>query len=152
MSKRDEDKEKFDKLQQQREWMEKYGWVYHYENFPGENQVANIHTHGFEENYNHMDFQIVLKYHPDLVQGIFNTLYYHVKRGKVYESGKYYSEVVSGYDVLMQTFEENGRELLRVILPDENGLFPQSPNCNPIYKLQTMPLPSYGGNNEGFVH
>lgn len=152
MSKRDDHKEFLEKKLQEREWMAKYGWVYHYVSFPGENQIANIHTHGFEENYNHIDFQIVLKYQTELVQGIFNALYYHVKKGKVFESGKYYSEVVSGYEVLMQTFEEDGREVLRVILPDEKGLFPQSPDCNSIYKLQIMPLPNYKNEEDGLIH
>ena len=62
--------------------------------------TCNAHTHGMEK-YGHMDFQLVLKTHPD-------------------------------------EFEETGRTVLRIIIPDDENRFPEDEKCMEVYRLQLL--------------
>jgi hypothetical protein len=124
------DKEKF--------MMEKYGWVVHFVfDTNGElDGLANIHTHGLLENFNHKDFQIVLPLdskdsHPLLV-GIVNQ----IKDGRKFEADIATSNVIYNYDVFFKEFKEKDRTVLRLILPDPNGKFPNEKDCIDPYNRQ----------------
>lgn len=60
--------------EKEKQMIEEHGWVFHYvyETKGGElNGLANIHTHGIEENFQHKDIQVVL---PIMAQTIHSIL------------------------------------------------------------------------------
>ncbi|MFJ8258624.1 DUF4262 domain-containing protein [Peribacillus asahii] len=97
---------------------------------------ANYHTHGVQENFNHMDFQIVLNMDPEVANDIFFTLIDDINKGKRFEEGKEYSDILEGFKVTFKQYREMGRDVLRVLLPDEDGIFPTEENCDEYYKTQ----------------
>ncbi|HWL22650.1 MAG TPA: DUF4262 domain-containing protein [Ureibacillus sp.] len=97
---------------------------------------ANYHTHGVQENFNHMDFQIVLNMDPEVANDIFFTLIDDINKGKRFEEGKEYSDILEGFKVTFKQYREMGRDVLKVLLPDEDGIFPTEENCDEYYKTQ----------------
>ena len=41
-------------------------------------------------------------------------------------------------DIRLDEFEETGRKVLRVIIPDGNNIFPEDEHCMPVYRLQML--------------
>lgn len=101
-----------------------------------ESPYVNYHTHGFQRSWSHRDFQIVFPLPPQVAHGIFWTLADHVKAGRKYEEGLY-NEVLNGFPVRMMPTRETGRDVLRVILPDKNGLFPDEHGVAEIFAGQS---------------
>lgn len=97
---------------------------------------ANYHTHGVQENFNHMDFQIVLNMDPEIANDIFLTLIDEINSGTRFEEGNEYSDIIEGFKVTFKLYKEMGRDVLRVLLPDENGVLPTEENCDQYYKSQ----------------
>ncbi|MFT8319900.1 MAG: DUF4262 domain-containing protein [Bacillus sp. (in: firmicutes)] len=54
-----------------------------------DNIHANYHTNGVKENFNHMDFQIVLSIDPEVANNIFFTLVDEINKGGILRKGKY---------------------------------------------------------------
>lgn len=98
---------------------------------------ANIHTHGLEK-YGHKDFQLVLPYERKTYGYILNTLGMRVKNGERFKHGDYVKGIFEDCDVRLETFEESGRDVLRVIVPDENNIFPDESDCNLDYRVQLL--------------
>lgn len=48
------------------------------------------------------------------------------------------SGIFEDCDVRLDLFEETGRNVLRVIIPDSHGRFPEDPQCAEPYRLQRM--------------
>ena len=103
----------------QREYLEKYGWYAHYVAL--ENGMANYHTHGLDIN-----FQIVVPILPTVCHSLFNDIVERFKGGEQFVDGKEDAELLSGYSVLYKSAEEDGRHVLRVILPDRAGVLRDS--------------------------
>lgn len=99
--------------------------------------MCNAHTHGMDK-YNHLDFQIVLMLKPEVICGILNTFGLLVQSGKIFKDGDSVSEIINKYDVRLKEFEETGRKVLRIILPDEQNRFPGDEGCEAPYSLQTL--------------
>lgn len=99
--------------------------------------ACNAHTHGMEE-YNHQDFQMVLRLPPEEIGRILNTFGLRVKSGEKFKDGDMVSGIYEDCDVRLQEFDETGRKVLRVIIPDADNIFPEDENCNEIYKLQLL--------------
>lgn len=97
---------------------------------------ANYHTHGVQENFNHLDFQIVLNMDPEVANNIFFTLIDNVKNGITYEVDKQYSNVIDGFNIIFKQYKEIDRVVLRVLLPDEDGILPTDDKCDEVYKAQ----------------
>ncbi|RSK49701.1 DUF4262 domain-containing protein [Bacillus canaveralius] len=97
---------------------------------------ANYHTHGVRENFNHMDFQIVLNMDPEVANDVFYTLIDYINSGRKFEEGKEYSNILEGYKIAFKQYSEMGRNVLRVLLPDENGILPTENGCDEYYKKQ----------------
>jgi hypothetical protein len=97
---------------------------------------ANYHTHGIQENLNHMDFQLVFNLPPEVVNDIFFTLVADIRSGIKFEVNKVYSDILEGHNVAFAQYIEMGRDVLRVLLPDENGKLPTEDDCDEYYKLQ----------------
>lgn len=104
--------------------IKKYGWFAHY--VPNDHLApfdTNYHTHGVYEKYGHPDFQVCLNVNPRIIHELFFILIDEVSKGKKYEVGKRYDEVLQGFDVMFIKAKECGRDVMRMILPDKNGLF-----------------------------
>lgn len=119
------------KMQKQ---LEEVGWIMHVVS-SDEGVRANHHTHGLEDHLGHLDLQIVLNIDPEISRNIFGGIVEEIKKGKTYKSGKH-SGVIESYDVQMLEFEESDRTILRIILPDPNGKFPDDEHCEKTYKTQ----------------
>ena len=114
---------------------EKPDWIIH---GVCDGQHVNFHTHGMEK-YGHMDFQIVLPYpHQELCR-ILNTLGFQVREGHAFKAGERIPGIYLDCDVKVLEFEETGRTVLRVIVPDKNNRFPDEAGCEYPYTLQSFP-------------
>jgi Domain of unknown function (DUF4262) len=123
--------------QWEKQMIEEYGW-YMDAIFAEEYDDihANYHTHGVQENFNHMDFQIVLNMDPEIANDIFFTLIDEISSGTRFEEGNEYSDIIEGFKVTFKQYKEMGRDVLRVLLPDEDGVLPIEENCDQYYKSQ----------------
>lgn len=107
------------------ECMKKYGFYIHFVidgDFENSPSGVNHHTHGIPQSHACHDFQITVPLDPEVVSGIFHNLYDRVKDGEVFAAGDIVHDII-GNDMAI-TFieaEENGRTVLRVILPDPAG-------------------------------
>ena len=64
---------------------------------------------------------------------------YHNRRNKErkkFEQGIEYTDIIEGYPIIMKSFVEMDREVLRVLLPDERGILPTRSECDECYKTQ----------------
>ncbi len=108
---------------------------YIFDMIPG---AANFHTHGLEQ-YDHPDFQLVLDYELGTAADILNALGERVRNGEKFKTGDYVKGIFEDCDVRLDVFEESGRDVLRVIVPDSNNIFPDEDGCNPSYYHQLYP-------------
>jgi hypothetical protein len=100
--------------------LDTHGWYSHILQQKG---FVNCHTHGLDR-FNHLDFQLVLPVDGNILQQLVTTLVDRVKAGEKFEAGMRVSGVVANYDVLLvaaKESEQNSRQVLRVILPDQQG-------------------------------
>ena len=68
--------------------------------------------------------------------------------GERFKAGDYVSGIYDDCQIRLDAFEETGRTVLRVVIPDKYGVFPENENCMEVYKLQrlsTQALCSKGG-------
>lgn len=100
--------------------------------------ACNFHTHGMER-YGHLDFQVVLELPPNDIGFILNSLGLRVQAGEKFKDGDLVSGIFEDCDVLLNLFEETGRNVLRVIIPDNNNIFPDDDRCMDVFKLQLLP-------------
>ncbi|WP_066297456.1 DUF4262 domain-containing protein [Bacillus sp. FJAT-29937] len=103
--------------------------------------LCNYHTHGLKENYDHLDFQVVLPLNPKTIDPILGMMVNQIKEGRVFESDKKAGQVLRGFDVLFKEFHDGNRKVLRLILPDPNGKFPGDEGCQEPYSRQLEELP-----------
>lgn len=101
--------------------------------------ICNAHTHGMEK-YSHPDFQMVLHTSPRDMGYILNTLGLRVKRGEHFRPGDMVSGIFLDCFIRLDAFEEGGRTVLRVIIPDEQNRFPEDENCTYPCSVQTLTL------------
>jgi len=122
-------------FKKQREIMERVGWIVHYVLDHEEKAVpfVNAHTHGILEKYGHADLQICLATRlgvpTDVIHQMLHAVVRQIEDGVVFAAGHKSGEVMEGYDVKFVDAEENGRHVLRVLLPDNRGAFPDEPGC-----------------------
>ena len=99
--------------------------------------MCNAHTHGLER-YGHLDFQMVLFLPTEEIGRIHNTLGLRVQSGERFRSGDMVSGIYEDCDVRLDEYEETGRKVLRVIIPDANNIFPEEGDCMLPYCLQFL--------------
>lgn len=97
--------------------------------------TCNFHTHGMDK-YNHMDFQMILAYPYEEICRILNTFGLRVQAGERFKAGDMVSGIYEDCDVRLSEFEETGRTVLRVIIPDKNNRFPEEKECDSKYSVQ----------------
>ncbi|MED2737171.1 DUF4262 domain-containing protein [Bacillus toyonensis] len=114
--------------------LEVFGWYTDLaEPIDAEQGILNMHTVGVEQTYKHKDFQIVIYMPPNVAHMLFTMLVDRVKSGETIEVNKKYDDVLEDYDVYFVERAENGRNVLRMILPDKEGNFPEDEGYNPAF-------------------
>lgn len=129
----------------EQEMLRQHGWFQRFvfpteEPAPGEYAMSNGYTVGIEESFKHPNFQIVSPFHPNLVHGIFFTLVERLKEGMTFEHEMVSDQILEGMDVEFMKVTNSRGEYLRVLIPDEKGLLPNDPLCNPVFKAQLNAL------------
>lgn len=104
-----------------------------------------FHTHGLAK-YGHPDLQIVIEYPPQEIARILNTIGLRIQDGARFAAGDLIEGIYEDCDVRLDTFEETGRNVLRVIIPDKFNRFPENPNCEFPYNLQAFPTDMLSGD------
>ena len=97
--------------------------------------ACNCHTHGMEQ-YNHLDFQIVLDFDNDIIMSILNYFCQCVHDGERFHDGDIVENLSPNFPLQLQEFEESGRKILRVIIPDEKNRFPGDQGCSYPFTIQ----------------
>ena len=99
--------------------------------------VAIFHTIGMER-YDHPNFQLVLNCDMGTACTILNTFGDYVRAGRRFNSEECVSDIFN-CDVHIKTFKHNGRNVLRVIIPDGNFINPDEEGCDPGFCFQLLP-------------
>ncbi|OOR21500.1 DUF4262 domain-containing protein [Bacillus cereus] len=121
----------------EKEMLQEHGWYMHAVLAEDYDEIyANYHTHGLTHKYNHQDLQIILNIDPEVAHDIFYTVVEEIKYGKKFEEGIEYYNIIENNPVIMKSFKEMNREVLRILLPDERGVLPTHPDCSEDYKTQ----------------
>ena len=96
----------------------------------------NSHTHGLNQIYNHLDFQIVLWLETELIGYALNTMGNRVRNGEKFKDGDIITDLFEGLSVRLDEVEETDRRVLRIVIPDSNHKMPEDNECNPYFKGQ----------------
>ena len=99
--------------------------------------VAIFHTIGMER-YDHPNFQLVLNCDMGTARTILNTFGDYVRAGRRFNSEECVSDIFNCV-VHIKTFKHNGRNVLRVIIPDGNFIYPDEEECDPGFCFQLLP-------------
>ena len=100
--------------------------------------ICNAHTHGMAK-YHHPDFQMVIHTAPELMGYVLNEFGIRVQSGQQFKAGDLVEGIFLDCPVRLDEFEECGRKVLRVIIPDGKNRFPEDPACDYPYSFQLMP-------------
>ena len=101
--------------------------------------ICNAHTHGMEK-YGHPDFQVVIHMSTQNIGYVLNLLGLRVQAGERFSAGDLVRGIFEDCPVRLDAFEETGRQVLRVVIPDGKNRFPEDPNCDYPYSFQKLPL------------
>lgn len=119
--------------------LQKHGWILRYvfetedREFDG---LANIYTEGLQENFEHMDIQVVIPYSQQAIYPIVFHMVEMIKRGTVFAPETRSSEILDGADVYFRKFEYRGKPILRMFIPDKNRFLPFEDECDQFFKKQ----------------
>ena len=105
--------------------------------------ICNAHTHGMDR-YGHQDFQLVIHMAPQDMGYVLNTLGLRVQAGERFKAGNLVEGIFLDCPVRLDEFEETGRKVLRVIIPDASNRFPEDPECTYPYNYQLIPTDELG--------
>ena len=106
------------------------------------NGFCNAHTHGMEK-YRHPDFQLVLDFEAREICRILNTFGCAAQNGSRFHDGQYVTGIYEDCAVKLLEYEECGRKVLRVIIPDKANRFPDERDCELPYAMQLMETDAY---------
>ena len=70
---------------------------------------------------------------------ILNALGERVRNGDKFNAGDYVKGIMPDCDVRLDVFEDSGQDVLRVIVPDSNNIFPEEEGCNSSFRHQMLP-------------
>ncbi len=103
--------------------MAKMGWYCHAIPSGDEDSPTgiNYHTHGCQETFGHMDFQVVAGVPPQAGYALLTNLMQLVKNGSKFGNRSVSEEVIENMPIMLAEAQEDGRTVLRVIIPDKNG-------------------------------
>jgi hypothetical protein len=121
-----------DLLEWERQQLEQFGWFAHYvAGTPDCPNNTNYHTHGLTESFGHLDLQICLPVRHTLAHSIFSTVIGKIKVGQIFIEDKAYEEILKNYPLRFALAFESGRNVLRLLIPDEQGRLD-----SPVYNQQ----------------
>lgn len=117
--------------------MEKYGYYGHLVSSGDLNSPTgcNFHTHGFWKSWKHPDIQIVIPVPQNIASPLFNSAKEIAMKGGQIVPGVKYSFFLEGYDIEFAWAVESGRDVLRMILPDKEGITEKGKIAEP-YNIQ----------------
>ena len=81
----------------------------------------------------------MLDYELGTAADILNALGERVSNGEKFNAGDYVKGIFEDCDVRLDIFEESGRDVLRVIVPDANNIFPDEEGCRSSFCHQMLP-------------
>ena len=119
----------------EKEMTRKHGFCSHFVGDP-DCRYSNYHTHGFRKTWDHDDFQIVVSIPPNVANNLFWTFADRVKAGERFSDGSQVDKILKGHLVHLKKAREGGRDVLRIILPDKNGLFPEDHGVDRYFGMQ----------------
>ena len=108
----------------------------------------NYHTHGLPESFNHPDLQIALAVKKETAMNILGTVIDLIKEGQEIKDGMHLFNVICDYCIKAYKTTEDGRDIIRLLLPDRAGIFPDNPNCDEPFKIQMYDDKDYEVKNE----
>ena len=100
---------------------------------------CNAKTLGMNK-YGHPEFQMVLHVDHKLIMYTLNSLGLKVQDGHVFHDGDIVDDLFEGYEAKLKEFEEDGKKVLRVLIPDPNHKFPEDEGCQVEYTYQALPI------------
>ena len=104
------------------EMLKRNGWYAHYvfddSSCP---YSVNIHTHGLPAKYEHLDLQMCFPLDARLAHDILCEIVFMVSEGIKFTPGIKYKNILQYADVEFAEAKDDGRIVLRVILPDKDG-------------------------------
>ena len=103
--------------------VDEHGWYCHAK-LSGDTESPtgiNYHTHGCQESYGHMDFQVVAGIPPEAGYALFSNLIHLIKKGSKFGNRDVSNEIIENMPVMLVEAQEDGRTVLRVISPDKKG-------------------------------
>lgn len=124
---------------QEQEMLNLYGWYVHYVTDFKELRdkgMANIHTHGVSETFNHLDIQVVLPLSPEIIHPVLVKVVERIQMGETFEEHTHYRDIFFDKNVCFVIREEGGRQVLRMLIPDSNGRFPFEEGCEKSFVVQ----------------
>ena len=80
-----------------------------------------------------------IQYSDENIRRILNTFGLWVQQGRTFKDGDEIEGVFEDCTVRLKEFEETGRKVLRVIIPDKNNVFPDDKKCLYPYSVQNKP-------------
>jgi Domain of unknown function (DUF4262) len=104
--------------------MREYGFYAHaVADDPEGSGMCNVHTHGLTESFKHPDLQIVLPIETTVFMHVLHRAVNMIRTGTRFHCGVDYKGICGGrYPVRFVEAEETGRPILRMILPDKDGI------------------------------
>lgn len=99
--------------------------------------ICNAHTHGMNQ-YGHLDFQLVISLPTREISEILNSFGLRVQAGERFKDGDFVSGIYEDCDVRLTEFQETGRKVLRIIIPDGKNRFPEEEGCDCLYVMQRV--------------
>lgn len=107
---------------QQKQWLKEHGFYWHY--IPTTEHtvpLANAHTHGLKESFDHPDLQITAPVGFQACAQVLHDVVGLIKEGACFKDGDTSDRVLQGMPVAFLEAVEGDRKVLRVILPDPRG-------------------------------
>ena len=72
-----------------------------------------------------------------IIKGIFDRIKFKYESGESIQPYKYYRDIIQNYSVVfVEAIDENGRNILRLLLPDIHGRMPYDLDVTKMYKAQ----------------
>jgi len=101
--------------------------------------MCNIHTHGLEK-YDSLELQLVLKLPTNLIGYLINTVGLAIRYGMKLHDGDEINHLIKNFVIKVKEIEDDDEvKVLRLILPDASGKFPEDEECIEPYSLQYYP-------------
>ncbi|MBU1248826.1 MAG: DUF4262 domain-containing protein [Proteobacteria bacterium] len=122
--------------EQSAQLIHRYGWYAHYVLPKVAGEMGDYHTHGVVESFAHLNFQVTLPIEPKEVHSTFHRVINLVKEGVTFTDGLISDEIIRDMPVkFVETTDVFGERVLRIILPDHNGLV-EGADMEPFYQKQ----------------